>query len=56
MLLLLFLALGRLRLQQGQPTAAYQHLLAVSDASPTPEVELETKKLLQEIQIYRSGK
>jgi len=53
---LLYLALGRLRLQQGQPTAAYQHLLAVFDANPTHEVELETKKLLQEIQVYRARK
>lgn len=50
---LLYLALGRLRLQQGQPTAAYQHLLAVFDARPTPEVEQETRKLLEEIQVYR---
>lgn len=50
---LLYLALGRLRLQQGQPTAAYQHLLAVFDADPSPEIEAETRKLLAEIQVYR---
>ena len=50
---LLYLALGRLRLQQGQPTAAYHQLLGVFDASPSPEVEQETRKLLAEIQVFR---
>ncbi len=49
----LYLALGRLRLEQGQSTAAYQHLLAALELKPRPEVEAAIRQLLGQIHIYR---
>ncbi|MDJ0766406.1 MAG: rhomboid family intramembrane serine protease [Myxococcota bacterium] len=47
-----FLTLGLLSLKRGQPTAAYQHLLAVFDYNPDPETEAKTRAALSEINIY----
>jgi membrane associated rhomboid family serine protease len=49
----IFLALGLLRLTQGQPTAAYQHLLSVFDYNPSQEIADETRKALQRIDVFR---
>ncbi|MFH1809642.1 MAG: rhomboid family intramembrane serine protease [Pseudomonadota bacterium] len=48
-----FLALGLMRLAQGQPTAAYQHLLAVFDHDPDPTTEAEARDALRSIPAYR---
>jgi membrane associated rhomboid family serine protease len=47
------LALGLLRLAQGQPTAAYQHLLAVLDLDPEPETAARARAALAGIDVYR---
>ncbi|MBN2496841.1 MAG: rhomboid family intramembrane serine protease [Deltaproteobacteria bacterium] len=47
------LALGKLRLQQGQPTAAYQFLLDALDHDPDPETEAMLRRALAAIQVYR---
>jgi membrane associated rhomboid family serine protease len=49
----IFLVLGLLRLQQGQPTAAYQHLLSVFDCDPSPEIADATRKALKRIDVFR---
>jgi len=48
-----FLALGLLRLEQGQPTAAYQHLLSVFDHDPSPETAARAREALERIDVYR---
>jgi len=48
-----YLALGLMRLAQGQQTSAYQHLLAVFDHEPEPETAARTRAALQEIDVYR---
>ena len=49
----IYLALGLMRLRQGQPTAAYQHLLAVLDLDAAPETERRAREALSRINIYR---
>lgn len=49
----IYLALGLMRLRQGQPTAAYQHLLAVLDLDAAPETEQGAREALSRIAIYR---
>ena len=49
----IYLALGLMRLRQGQPTAAYQHLLAVLDLDAAPETERRAREALSRISIYR---
>ncbi len=48
-----FLALGLLRFSQGQPTAAYQHLLNVFDYNPDAETARLAKMALDKIDYYR---
>lgn len=48
-----YLTLGLFRLAQGQPTAAYQHLLSVFDHDPDPATEAEARSALQNIEVYR---
>ncbi len=47
-----YLALGLARLEQGQPTAAYQHLLAVFDHDPDPETEAAARAALAQIEVW----
>lgn len=46
----LYLELGRIRLQQGYPTAAYQHLLTALDLNTSPATETRIRKLLKDIE------
>ena len=48
-----YLRLGLMRLSQGQPTAAYQHLLAVFDHSPDPETLAAAVSALQRLDSGR---
>lgn len=48
-----YLSLGLMRLEQGQPTAAYQHLLSVFDFDPSPEVAARARAALDQIDFYR---
>ncbi len=48
-----YLMMGELRLAQGQPTSAYQYLLAVFDLEPAPQVEARARDALSRIQVYR---
>lgn len=48
-----YLLLGLMRLRQGQPTAAYQHLLNVFDYDPTPQTEERARQALAQIDIFR---
>ena len=48
-----YLALGLLRLKQGQPTAAYQHLLSVFDHNPSSKTAQQTHNALAQINMYR---
>ena len=50
-----YLALGLMRLNQGQPTAAYQHLLNVFEHNPSPETAQQAHQALSQINIYRSA-
>ncbi|PID57205.1 hypothetical protein CSB45_08225 [candidate division KSB3 bacterium] len=45
-----YLALGLIRLKQGQPTAAYQHLLSVFDQHPTPAIAEQARQALARIE------
>lgn len=47
----LYLTLGLVRLAQGQPTAAYQHILAVFDHDPDPETEDRAREALKQIAV-----
>jgi membrane associated rhomboid family serine protease len=47
------LNLGLLRLDQGQPTAAYQYLLAALDLDPPPEIEQQARAALARINVYQ---
>jgi hypothetical protein len=42
-----------MRLKQGQPTAAYQHLLNVFDYDPDEETAREAREALNQINFYR---
>jgi membrane associated rhomboid family serine protease len=48
-----YLNLGLLRLHQGQPTAAYQHLLSALESDPSPRVEQLAREALAEIDVFR---
>lgn len=48
-----YLRLGLMRLRQGQPTAAYQYLLSVFDHDPSPGTAYQTRKALEQINIFR---
>lgn len=50
-----YLALGLMRLKQGQPTAAYQYLLSALENQPSEETEKQTRDALSRIDIYRSA-
>ncbi len=47
------LRLGLLRLRQGQPTAAFQHLQAVFDHDPDADVAARAREALEQIDLYR---
>lgn len=48
------LALGRLRLEQGQPAAAWHHLLAALELDPDPETERRVRAALARVPRFRS--
>jgi membrane associated rhomboid family serine protease len=48
-----YLLLGLMRLRQGQPTAAYQHLLNVFDYNPTPQTAERARQALAQIDMFR---
>ncbi len=48
-----YLALGLLRLNQGQPTAAYQHLQSVFDHQPDAETHALARQALSKIDTFR---
>jgi len=54
-LAVIFLELGLMRLNQGQPTAAYQHLLSVFDHNPTPQIEQEARLALNRIHMHKDA-
>ncbi|HCP47866.1 MAG TPA: hypothetical protein DIU15_17640 [Deltaproteobacteria bacterium] len=49
----LHLALGHLRLAQGQSTAAYQHLLDALDQDPSDETKRAAREALEGIDVYK---
>ena len=51
-----YLSLGLLRLKQGQPTAAYQYLLAALELDPSEETSRRAHEALSRIDMYRSGR
>lgn len=51
-----YLALGLLRLDQGQQAAAYQHLLSVLDHDPDPGTRARAGEALGRIDLYRKKK
>lgn len=50
-----YLSLGLMRLREGQPTAAYQYLLAALDLNPSSETRQRAQDALSRINIYRGG-
>ena len=48
-----YLALGELRLRQGQDAAAYQHLLEAMDRAKEPRVKDQARAALDRVQLYR---
>jgi Tfp pilus assembly protein PilF len=52
----IYLSLGLMRLRQGQPTAAYQYLLAVLENNPSKETERRARDALRGIDIHRSAR
>jgi membrane associated rhomboid family serine protease len=48
-----YLQLGLMRLRQGQPTAAYQHLLSVFDYNPSPQTTARARQAMEQIDIFR---
>ena len=50
-----YLALGLMRLRQGQPTAAYQHLQSVFAHDPDPPTAARAREALEQIHLYRRG-
>jgi membrane associated rhomboid family serine protease len=50
-----YLSLGLMRLKQGQPTAAYQYLLAALENNPSPRTESSAREALSRIDMYRSA-
>jgi membrane associated rhomboid family serine protease len=51
-----YLSLGLMRLKQGQPTAAYQYLLASLENNPSRETENRAREALSRIDMYRSAR
>lgn len=49
----IYLALGLMRLAQGQSTAAFQHLLSVFDHDPDPETAARAREALSRIHVFR---
>lgn len=49
----IYLALGRARLQGGQTTAAYQHLMSAIELAPNSRSASEAQILLAQVPIYR---
>ncbi len=47
----IYYELGRVRLREGYPTAAYQHLLTALDLTTSPSTETKIRMLLKEIKI-----
>ncbi|HQP32311.1 MAG TPA: hypothetical protein PLB81_13370, partial [Deltaproteobacteria bacterium] len=47
-----YLMLGLMRLRQGQPTAAYQHLLSVFDHNPSEQTRTRAREALDRIHVY----
>lgn len=52
----IYLTLGLMRLKQGQPTAAYQYLLAVLENNPSDETEKRARDALSRIDMHRSAR
>lgn len=52
----IYLTLGLMRLNQGQPTAAYQYLLAALESDPSEDTEKQTRDALNRIDIHRSAR
>ena len=50
-----YLALGLIRLEQGQPTTAYQYLLSVFDYAPYSRTAAQARQALAQIDSYRRG-
>jgi len=50
-----YLTLGLMRLRQGQPAAAYQHLLGVFDHNPSEQTAKRAREALERINIYRGA-
>lgn len=51
-----YLSLGLMRLKQGQPTAAYQYLLASLENRPSEETKRRAREALGRIDMYRSAR
>ena len=51
-----YLRLGLMRLKQGQPTAAYQYLLASLENRPSQATERQAREALQKIDMHRSAR
>lgn len=52
----IYLMLGLMRLKQGQPTAAYQYLLAALENNPSRETEKRARDGLSRIDMHRSAR
>ena len=50
-----YLMLGLIRLRQGQPAAAYQHLLDVFEHDPDARTAAEARQALAGIDVYRKS-
>ncbi len=50
-----YLTLGLMRLRQGQPTAAYQYLLAALESRPSPDTEARARQALNHIESRKKG-
>ena len=48
-----YYTLGLIRLRQGQPTSAYQHLLDALDFNPKPQTEERIREGLSQINVFR---
>jgi membrane associated rhomboid family serine protease len=51
-----YLTLGLMRLKQGQPTAAYQYLLAALESNPSEDTRQRAREALMRIDIHRSAR
>lgn len=50
-----YLSLGLMRLKHGQPTAAYQYLIAALELNPSPETSRRAQEALSQINLFRRG-